>query len=243
MLANLIHSNQESESHWISLSDMMTGLMMVFLLISIAFMLNSEHQKQQVTDVAKAYQETKMAIVSELENEFEEDLSKWDAELEAKTLTIRFNNPEVLFPPGQSIINSKFREILNDFIPRYINILASNQFKNAIQEIRIEGHTSSEWNRSQSGSDSSYFNNMRLSQERTRAVLFFILNHQSLSKQKSWLKGHLTANGLSFSRLIINGDGDEDMLRSRRVEFKIVTNADSQLDTILQKSGMIYEVN
>ena len=47
------HSNQ---SHWIPLADLMTGLMMVFMLLTAAFMLRVE---QTTTLVVKEYEETK----------------------------------------------------------------------------------------------------------------------------------------------------------------------------------------
>ena len=52
--------------------------------------------------------------------------------------------------------------------PRYLNVLT--QFRDSIDEVRIEGHTSSLWNH-RSTPEEAYFNNMALSQGRTRAVL------------------------------------------------------------------------
>ena len=46
---------QDSE-HWISMSDLMAGLMMVFLVISVAFMRYVQIEKDKVKEVAVAYQ-------------------------------------------------------------------------------------------------------------------------------------------------------------------------------------------
>ena len=41
-----------------------------------------------------------------------------------------------------------------------------------------------------------------------------------------------TANGLSYSHIIKNPDGSENSTRSRRVEFRIRTNAEQKLEEI-----------
>ena len=41
-----------------------------------------------------------------------------------------------------------------------------------------------------------------------------------------------TANGLSYSHIIKNTDGSENPERSRRVEFRIRTNAEQKLEEI-----------
>ena len=76
---------------------------------------------------------------------------------------------------------------------------------------------------------------MALSQERTRSALGYILELESVAYEKNWLRDKLTANGLSSSQLISLADGSEDADRSRRVEFVVVTDAETQLSTILQE--------
>ena len=43
----------------------------------------------------------------------------------------------------------------------------------------------------------------------------------------------VTANGLSYSKKILNQDGTENLKSSRRVEFRIKTNSESILKKIL----------
>ena len=76
----------------------------------------------------------------------------------------------MLFSSGSAELQPKFKEILNDFFPRYVAILSNEKYVNDIEEIRIEGHTSSEW-RVEVPAEQAYFNNMELSQNRTRKVL------------------------------------------------------------------------
>ena len=219
--------SESSNSHWIPLSDLMMGLMMVFLLLATMYMLRVE---QTTTLIVKEYETTRNNLHRALQKEFEQNFKEWDAEL-LGDMTIRFKNPEVLFATGSDKLKTKFKEILNDFIPRYIKILTGDQFKDSIKEIRIEGHTSTFWKNSSSSLD-GYFKNMTLSQARTRTTLEFIFLLPETVENEEWLKTRLTANGLSSSRPIKNKNLKIDEEASQRVEFRIVTNADEKLETI-----------
>ena len=219
--------SESSNSHWIPLSDLMMGLMMVFLLLATMYMLRVE---QTTTLIVKEYETTRNNLHRALQKEFDQNFKEWDAEL-LGDMTIRFKNPEVLFATGSDKLKTKFKEILNDFTPRYIKILTGDQFKDSIKEIRIEGHTSTFWKNSSSSLD-GYFKNMTLSQARTRTTLEFIFLLPETVENEEWLKTRLTANGLSSSRPIKNKNLQIDEKASQRVEFRIVTNADEKLETI-----------
>ena len=219
--------SESSNSHWIPLSDLMMGLMMVFLLLATMYMLRVE---QTTTLIVKEYETTRNNLHRALQKEFNQNFKEWDAEL-LGDMTIRFKNPEVLFSTGSDKLKTKFKEILNDFTPRYIKILTDDQFKDSIKEIRIEGHTSTFWKNSSSSLD-GYFKNMTLSQARTRTTLEFIFLLPETVENEEWLKTRLTANGLSSSRPIKNKNLKIDEEASQRVEFRIVTNADEKLETI-----------
>ncbi len=219
--------SESSNSHWIPLSDLMMGLMMVFLLLATMYMLRVE---QTTTLIVKEYEVTRDNLHRALQQEFSENFKEWDAEL-LGDMTIRFKNPEVLFATGSDKLRIKFKEILTDFAPRYIKIITNQKFENSIKEIRIEGHTSSFWMNASSPLD-AYFKNMNLSQARTRTTLEHIFSLPKIKSNEEWLKKRLTANGLSSSRPIMNNLIKIDEKASQRVEFRIVTNADEKLASI-----------
>jgi len=232
ILAGKSRSRGGSEAHWIPLSDLMTGLMMIFVLISILFMIKVEQEANKVKTIALTYEENKDALYQALALEFNKDLPSWGAELRPD-LTIRFKEPQVLFDLGKDTLKPEFIRILDDFFPRYVTILSSEKFKNTIEEIRIEGHTSSVWSLSTS-EDAAYFLNMGLSQARTRSTLEYVISLAGVSGEKSWLKSHLTANGLSSSKIVVRSDGTEDPAASQRVEFRVRTNAEQKIEDILR---------
>jgi outer membrane protein OmpA-like peptidoglycan-associated protein len=222
------------ESHWIPLSDLMTGLMVIFLLIAVSYMIQVEADAARIKNVAIAYSEIKDALFGDLNREFRNDLPKWNAQLLKNDLTIRFSEPEVLFATGSSELKPEFQRILQDFFPRYVRILTSRKYRDSISEVRIEGHTSSDWNGVAAGD--AYFLNMELSQARTRSTLAYVMSLPADQEQLAWLRKYVTANGLSSSRLITDAKGVEDVARSRRVEFRVRTDAETRLAKILEVS-------
>ena len=207
----------------------MTGLMLIFMLLSALFMLRVE---QTTTLVVREYEVTKNDLLRALQDSFAKDLKQWNAEF-LGDMTLRFNNPDVLFATGSSTLRPEFKKILSDFVPRYMSILRDKKYKEAIKEIRIEGHTSSFWGKV--SDQDAYFKNMALSQERTRSALEYILKLPSMNGDDEWLRGHLTANGLSSSRPIKRQDDSIDEQASQRVEFRLVTNAEERLESLARQ--------
>ena len=230
-------SQKDTEETWISISDMMAGLMVIFLFIAISYMLYVRSEKDKIEQIAHTYNQLQSALIDSLDSEFKYDFDRWNAELVDTTLSIQFraDRLNVLFGQGEAQIRPYFKDILSEFFPRYLEVL--KQFKDEITEIRIEGHTSSEWYTGV-GADEAYILNMELSQGRTRSVLEFVLQMPSIEQQdRNWIKGVLTANGLSSSQLLYV-EGSEDRVKSRRVEFRVQTNAERRIDTIVnQRQG------
>jgi outer membrane protein OmpA-like peptidoglycan-associated protein len=232
------------EEHWIPLSDLMTGLMMMFMLVAIVFMVKiegeavvtkelkakAEEQAKRIKRIAVLYDDMRNDLYRSLLLEFKGDLEKWRADIDPD-LTIRFREPEVLFDSGKSELKPRFIEILNDFFPRYVKILGLGQYRDSIEEVRIEGHTSSYW--MGLSSDQAYFKNMELSQARTRSTLEYVLTNTRVFGFERWIKSLLTANGLSSSKPRFNADKTENPIASQRVEFRVRTNADVRMAEIL----------
>lgn len=238
-----IFKKKNEDEAWLSVSDLMAGLMMVFLFISIIYSRDVAKRERNVTEVVYEWQQNEAQILAALIKEFEKDLVKWNAEIEKKNLTIRFKSPEVLFEQGKSDIKENFKEILNDFMPRFL-LLLNTEFKDNIAEVRIEGHTSSEW----PGKDGkeAFIENMKLSQARTRTVMNYTLRMPELNRISGWMTKTISANGLSSSKLIpMSEEGPfiENKEASRRVDFAVRTKTKEALFNILEKlsGGGIYQ--
>ncbi len=131
----------------------------------------------------------------------------------------------VFFETGKSTIKEEGQELLNRFIPVYLDVLLRDKYEDYLGEIIIEGHTDS---------SGSYQSNLKLSQDRALQVALYCLNMSTLSRvQKLKLQQILTAKGRSYSDLVYDADGVEDPDASRRVEFKFS----------LKDAEMITELN
>ncbi len=231
--------NAQKGSEWISISDMMAGIMMIFLLIAVAYMVvisktekqlaiqNAELKElnQQMRDIAKTHEDLQIRLHKDLIAEFSKNLEFWNAEIDGDN-TVRFREPEILFDAGKKEVKTRFQEILDDFFPRYINILTQEKYRQDIEEIRIEGHTSTEWQNAKT-LESRYLGNAELSQARALEVLKYCFLHTEIDKEKQWLIKVLRANGLSFAKPL------ETPELSRRVEFKVLTKSQQKIMEIL----------
>lgn len=190
---------------------------------------------------AVIYEDVIKELRQSLLGEFNNDLKKWNAELR-DDLTFRFNEPTTLFSIGKATLKPKFQRILSEFFPRYLKVITSDKFRKDIAEVRIEGHTSSIWGELEPNSQEAYFNNMELSQNRSRNTLFFVTQLPEAGGYSEWLKSRLTANGLSSSKLVdLDGffltdkrsTGEESKAQSQRVEFRVRIDAESKITKII----------
>ena len=187
-----------------------------------------DNDNNEATDTAQ----TKIYVIEGLYNalmkEFKDDFEPWNAALDKDTLTFRFEKPEYLFAKGSDTLRAKYRSILSDFFPRYTKVLLN--YKNEIQNVRIEGHTSSEYSAGKT-TDEKYKLNQILSDKRANTVLRYSksLDHRIVNNNITWINNIFRAKGFSSSQLIYNQDGTENQEKSRRVEFNIITNNQSDI--------------
>jgi outer membrane protein OmpA-like peptidoglycan-associated protein len=220
----------KKDSYWIPLADLMTVLMVIFLFMSLSYMVGIKKRQEEKDHLIEEFQNSKTDLLQEIKVEFKEDFkqTKWNAVLDTSNLSIRFVDERILFDYDKADIKEEFKSILTEFFPRYLNIILQKKYADKIAEVRIEGHTSTE---------GGYIYNLKLSQDRTRNVMEFLMNldcYKNLdSGDKKRLEYLLTANGLSYGRSLdkngrytYNSNDSADNLKCRRVEFRILTTSD-----------------
>jgi outer membrane protein OmpA-like peptidoglycan-associated protein len=231
---------KKSDNYWVSLSDIMTGLMVIFMFISISYIHQMKERQKERDQILEEFKNVKIALYQELKREFSKDFSegKWDAIL-GEDLSIRFQNEKVLFDYDKSELKPEFKKILDSFFPRYFRILLKKPYRQHIAEVRIEGHTDSRGN---------YMYNLWLSHARVASVLKYFFESQTSpyrqfnSEDRELVRFWLTATGFSWGRILDSGGhyvirtGEkEDRIKSRRVEFRIITRSDAVVKAILEK--------
>lgn len=226
------HRREEEEtSYWLSYSDMMAALLLIFILIISFTLLQSQTvyeakenelaaQKELVEEQQEQLEEQqeeldkligiRKELIEALKEEFEG--SSLSVKVDSKTGSIALDS-SILFDSGQFALKNTGEDLLKKFLPKYIKVLTSKEFKEYVSEIIVEGHTDSQ---------GDYLYNLELSQKRALSVSSFCLNTEKevlSQKQIEKLRKIVTANGKSFSNPVLDADGNEDQNASRRVEF------------------------
>ncbi len=210
-------NTRDNQDPWLSLINLMLGLMMVFFFIAIVFMSNNLQDKVKSPFFDDEIQnETQASIYYALQTEFQAEILKWNAHLDKNTLSFDFLSSDLYFIEGGKRLSENYEKILSDFFPRYINVI--KKFRDDIEELRIEAHTSTNW-KLDSTEEEAYFNNLRLSQIKTGEVFQFV--YSLVPKETYWIKRNVIAVGFSSSKARIV-KGIEDIQKSKRISFRVI---------------------
>ena len=159
-----------------------------------------------------------------------------EANIDEETGDITFSSG-IYFDFGSAELKPEGMSSLNEFIPLYFNVLLTDEYRNYLSEVVIEGHADT---------NGDYMTNLDLSQRRAYAVLSYLLSDgypYLTSAQKETLRSITTANGRSYSNPVYREDGTVDMDASRRVEFKFRlkdTEMISEMKKLLETMGQEY---
>lgn len=172
----------------------------------------------------------KAQLIEELSNELRRNHVEVSVDEQTGAITLP---SEMLFAVGQNELSHEGKAYLNRFLPVYLNVLLSDEFKPYIAEIVIEGHTDST---GKTGVD-PYLYNLQLSQQRALSVSNYILDEYYMRTtlglsygEIDTLRTLITASGRSYSALITYADGRENKDASRRVEIKFRLKDDQTID-------------
>ena len=215
---------EEGNGYWISFSDLMSGVLIIFMLLFIYKILDYQNNIESKEAMIESLSSTRAQIITMLQEEFEkEDI---DILIDPKTGAIRLSEA-ILFYYGRNELKEEGKSFLQKFIPIYVRILFSDEkIKSQVSQIIIEGHTDD---------SGDYIYNLKLSQERALSVVEYLIGDGFNYDYKNDLQYNLTANGRSFSELITNEDSTVNADASRRVEIKFRLNEEETLMQIKQE--------
>lgn len=183
-----------------------------------------QQQQQQIEDLVGV----RTQIISDLSSALRE--ANISATVDPTSGAIALAS-DVLFATGESQLTDEGRSRIDAFLPVYLDVLFSEEYRGYVSEIIIEGHTDSV---------GSYISNLLLSQQRAYNVASYVLadGYPYISEEtREHLRQVTTANGRSESDLIYDADGTENQSASRRVVFKFRLTDEqmvAQLQSILE---------
>ena len=211
-LKQKINNDGQNNIFWITIADLMTALVLVFIVLFIyAYMSNSYEKIQQTSEQQKAAQVLEETLKSQ----------NIDATVNGITGVVKISDLE-LFELNSYELSDKGKAYLSKFAPAYLNSLFSNEYlsKN-IEKIIIQGHTDSQSFRGEYSKDEQYMKNMDLSLRRAYTVANYMMNTPYNKQNGDKLHKLIIVEGASSSNPIYT-NGKEDYAKSRRVELKIV---------------------
>ncbi len=130
----MIEEQDQNGSIWLSIGDLMSGLMMFFALLFLMVLAELHETREQVIDRRTAVVD---ALLEALEaNDLQVEANE-DGEITFKE--------EMLFDRGSARLSRRGEALLTRFAPVYADVILSNPtFDEEVSRIILEGHTSSE---------------------------------------------------------------------------------------------------
>src|SRR5690625_585861 len=194
---------------WPSFTDLLTTILLCFILIFITMMVIKSLQIKEMKKTLDQIMGVRAELIEDLRDTFTE--STYGIVVDDQTGAIIFNT-EVLFAYDDSALKKNSYQFLDEFVPMYLDVLFASGYADYIAEIIIEGHTDR---------DGSYLYNLQLAQERAYSVAEYILSEQFPYKHiQENLEAKLTVNSKSFTDFRTDDQGEYSAAASRRVEFK-----------------------
>ncbi len=226
------HRSDEAEKpFWISYADLMTALMILFLVIMVAALAAISRQTEELVkrsqrgelqqpvvalkpkDPEIAKTELRFQEITEICNLLSEKASAVNPNLNIDCKLNRINFGEVgRFRTDEYRMNEQGTEALGQIVPIILETAGTPMGQKWLKQIVIEGYTDT---------DGSYLYNLNLSLKRSEWVMCTLLSHDSTnaiqfsSEQRKQIKKLFLAGGVAFNNTRDSKDA------SRRVELRL----------------------
>ena len=192
-----------------SLTDLMTSLMVIFILLLLVFVHRTAGKDAAVTDVL-----LKRLLQDMKPQGFSENTIRPDPR-DRNAILVIVPDRLMNFETGKSALRPEGELFLKTYIPEFADVLCSDQFRSSIESIVVEGHTDTHPYAGRTSEESESLN-LRLSQDRSMEVVKNTLAD---------LSGMQARRGCFLEKLSASGRGEQEQEatpeESRRVIFKI----------------------
>ncbi|HLR72100.1 MAG TPA: OmpA family protein [Pseudogracilibacillus sp.] len=205
----LFKQTDEEGRFWPSFTDLLTTILLCFMLIFIIMMVIKSLQIEEMKKTLDQIMGVRAQLVNQLSEEFSE--STYGIEVDDNTGAILFDT-EILFAYDDADLKEDSFSFLDEFVPRYLDVLLESGYEDYIAEIIIEGHTDR---------DGDYLYNLELAQDRAYSVASYVMSDDFPYKHiQEELEEKLTVNSKSYTDFRTDDAGNYSAADSRRVEFK-----------------------
>ena len=199
-----------------SMTDLMTSLAVIFILLLVASLNNTQQEGEQTrNDILLRLQEK---LSKELVEYKDQGFQLTNDPKDPLGLIIVVPEGLLNFAVNRADIPSAGVEFLSRITPKLADTLCSEEFRPEMNSMVVEGHTDS------TGTDET---NLPLSQARSMAVvaeslkILKIAENSGISNNRRCFLDLVSATGRGSVEPLIEEGGGENLARSRRVVFKI----------------------
>jgi len=196
-----------------SLTDLMTSLMVIFILLLLVFVVRTAGKDPAVTDAL-----LKKLLKDLTQQGFNEKTVRPDPR-DRNAILVIVPDRLMNFEKSKSTLRPEGELFLKTFIPEFAEILCSDQFRASVESIVVEGHTDTQPYSGYSAEESQNLN-LKLSQDRSMEVVKNALAD---------LVGMEAKRGCFLEKLSASGRGEQEQEatpdESRRVILKIRVKA------------------
>ena len=194
---------EQDSGVWLSISDLMSGLLLFFALLFIATQIQLQNKIEQLRKYREALENLPLIVVTAIE----EGVGGEAVQVDPETGDVSLDD-KILFAEGESELKPEGKKFLNKFIPVYSDVIFSKQkFEKEIARVVIEGHTSSK------GSEQA---NRALSLERALSVANYIFSEQLNFPNEKRFEEKILISG----RGEIDANQNVDDPKDRKVTFR-----------------------
>jgi outer membrane protein OmpA-like peptidoglycan-associated protein len=220
-----LEDEQDQESGvWLSISDLMSGLLLFFALLFIA----TQVQLQKKIDELRKYQEAMKNLPLIVMTAIEQGVGGETVKVDPETGDVSLDD-KILFAEGKSKLKPEGKQFLNQFIPVYSRVIFSKkEFETEIARVVIVGHTSSK------GSEKA---NRALSLERAKSVADYIFSEQLDFPNEEKFQEKILISG----RGEIDANQNIDDPKDRKVTFRFQLRRPDFSDFVNEEGGTIKQ--
>src|SRR5699024_9722742 len=159
----LFKQEVEEGKFWPSFTDLLTTILLCFMLIFIVMMVIKSLQIEEMKKTLDQIMGVRAHLVEELSDELDD--SAHGIEVDEKTDAIIFDT-KILFVYDDDAIKEDSFTFLDEFVTKYLDVLLESEYEDYIAEIIIEGHTDR---------DGDFLYNLELAQDRAYSVASYVM--------------------------------------------------------------------
>ncbi len=196
------------QAFWLSYSDLMAGLLMVFIVLLVAALVQF---RSGILSEVKDVRDARGELVAELERRLSH-LRERRVVVDSSG-TISFGG-DALFDQGSAVLRGQARALVVEVADTLSGLLMDRRYSDLIGYVVIEGHTNAVGLRPGESEQATYAYNLDLSQKRALAVMQTWLE-TSPAQIGQTLQQLVSANGRSFVDFVRRepGPGEEPCAR------------------------------